>query len=57
MDSLKNAVGMGADDRQAQSNQKSQRDGLISGAGEKLHTSAGGGKGSEKNEVYLDKGK
>ncbi len=61
MDSLKNAVGMGGD-KQAQSNQQtqpneqSQGGGFLGGIGDKLNTAAGGGRESEKNEDYLDKG-
>ncbi len=55
MDSLKNAVGMG-DNKQNQPAQQSQGGGFLGGIGDKLNTAAGGGRESEKNEDFLDKG-
>jgi len=55
MDSLKNAVGMG-DNKETQPNQQSQGGGFLGGIGDKINSAAGGGKESEKNEDYLDKG-
>lgn len=55
MDSLKNAVGMG-DNKQTQPTQQSQGGGFLGGIGDKINSAAGGGKESEKNEDYLDKG-
>jgi hypothetical protein len=37
--------------------QKSSGGGFLGGIGDKLNSAAGGGKESEKNEDYLDKGK
>lgn len=36
--------------------QQSSSGGFLSGLGDKLNSAAGGGKESEKNEDYLDKG-
>lgn len=61
MDSLKNAVGMG-DDKQPNPGQEGQvtdegkGGGFLGGIGDKLNSAAGGGRESEKNEDYLDKG-
>jgi len=55
MDSLKNAVGMG-DNKETQPNQQVQGGGFLGGIGDKINSAAGGGKESEKNEDYLDKG-
>lgn len=62
MDSLKNAVGMG-DNTQTQETMGSessegggQGGGFLGGLGDKINSAAGGGKESEKNEDYLDKG-
>lgn len=65
MDFLKNAVGGG--DKKAettqpqtteggQGGQGEQSGGFLGGLGNKLNSAAGGGKESEKNEDYLDKG-
>lgn len=64
MDFIKNAVGGG--DKQtettqqpvntAEGGQSEQGGGFLSGIGNKLNSAAGGGKESEKNEDYLDKG-
>lgn len=62
MDSLKNAVGLGGDKpaegvQQGQSAQQGQGGGgFLGGLGDKINSAAGGGKESEKNEDYLDKG-
>jgi len=64
MDFLKNAVG-GENNNNNQSNQnqqggsggeKKEGGGFLSGIGDKINGAAGGGKESEKNEDYLDKG-
>ncbi|KAL9101760.1 MAG: hypothetical protein Q9163_003007 [Psora crenata] len=64
MDFIKNAMG-GEDNnksnQQAKSNepgnqQGSDGGGFLSGIGNKLNSAAGGGRESEKNEDYLDKG-
>lgn len=62
MDSLKNAVGLG-DDKPSEGAQQGQSTGqqeggggFLGGIGEKFNSAAGGGKESEKNEDYLDKG-
>lgn len=64
MDFIKNAVGGG--DKQTETTQQpvntveggqsEQGGGFLSGIGNKLNSAAGGGKESEKNEDYLDKG-
>ncbi|MCJ1253055.1 hypothetical protein MMC24_000862 [Lignoscripta atroalba] len=67
MDSIKNAMGMGGNNNaQNQSTQKipqggseqssSGGGGFLGGIGDKFNSAAGGGKESEKNEDYLDKG-
>jgi hypothetical protein len=58
MDFLKNAAGMGDNKNQApaESKEQSSGGGFLGGIGDKLNTAAGGGKESEKNEDYLDKG-
>ena len=60
MDSLKNAVGMGGDNNNNQvpteTKDQSSSGGFLGGFGDKLNSAAGGGKESEKNEDYLDKG-
>ena len=55
MDSIKNAVGMG-NDSSSLSTQQGQGSGFLGGLSDKLNSAAGGGKESEKNEDYLDKG-
>ena len=58
MDMLKNA--MGGDDNkkpeEGSGEQGENQGGFLGGIGEKLNSAAGGGKESEKNEDYLDKG-
>lgn len=60
MDSLKNAVGMGDNNKQAPTESTEQSSGggggFLGGLGDKFNSAAGGGKESEKNEDYLDKG-
>jgi len=65
MDALKNAVGMGDNGQQSSGNQQSsvnqsteqkQGGGFLGGLGDKFNSAAGGGRESEKNEDYLDKG-
>lgn len=62
MDSFKNAVGLGDDKpsegiQQGQATEKGEGGGgFLGGIGNKLNSAAGGGKESEKNEDYLDKG-
>ena len=72
MDALKNAVGMGGSNQQNSGNQQgfgNQQNsmnqptehnqgggGFLGGLGDKMNTAAGGGRESEKNEDYLDKG-
>ncbi|KAG7002229.1 hypothetical protein G7Y79_00028g062500 [Physcia stellaris] len=63
MDYLKNAAGMG-DNKQTGTTQPTEQSGeqssggggFMGGIGDKLNSAAGGGKESEKNEDYLDKG-
>lgn len=62
MDTIKNAVGLG-DDKPVKGTQQGQSaenaeggGGFFGGIGDKLNSAAGGGKESEKNEDYLDKG-
>ena len=62
MESLKNAVGLG-EDKPAEGAQQGQSTGqgeggggFLGGIGNKINSAAGGGKESEKNEDYLDKG-
>lgn len=62
MESLKNAVGLG-EDKPAKGAQQGQSTGqgeggggFLGGIGDKINSAAGGGKESEKNEDYLDKG-
>ena len=71
MDFIKNAVGGGEDQGENNNNQQSRSSdqqqqqssggsgggGFLSGMGDKLNSMAGGGKESEKNEDYLDKGR
>ena len=59
MDSFKNMMGGGNSNQQVQQPQQGQSSsggGFMSGFGEKLNGAAGGGRESEKNEDYLDKG-
>ncbi|KAI9877499.1 MAG: hypothetical protein M1830_003760 [Pleopsidium flavum] len=66
MDALKNAVGMGGNGQQNSGNQQGsavnqsteqkQGGGFLGGIGDKFNSAAGGGRESEKNEDYLDKG-
>ena len=56
---VKNAMGMG-EKKEAEAPQSgeqgSSEGGFLSGIGDKINSAAGGGKESEKNEDYLDKG-
>ena len=58
MDFVKNLTGgdkdNGAPSQQTQ--EKKEDGGFLGGLGDKLNSAAGGGKESEKNEDYLDKG-
>lgn len=59
MDFVKNA--MGGDKQQGEGNNQGEQKtegggGFLGGIGNKLNSAAGGGKESEKNEDYLDKG-
>jgi len=63
MDAFKNAFGGGEQNRDEQKqsgHNQEQREGghggFLGGLGDKLNAAAGGGKESEKNEDYLDKG-
>jgi hypothetical protein len=68
MDFVNKAMGGGNSGNQAQgqgqgnsvneqvANDKSSGGGFLGGIGDKLNSAAGGGKESEKNEDYLDKG-
>ena len=57
MDFVKNAMGGGDKSEGNQSaEQKSGEGSFLGGIGDKLNSAAGGGKESEKNEDYLDKG-
>ncbi|GAB7343853.1 hypothetical protein MBLNU457_1821t1 [Dothideomycetes sp. NU457] len=59
MDSFKNMMGGGNAEQQAQQPQQGQSSGgggFMSGLGNKFNGMAGGGRESEKNEDYLDKG-
>lgn len=70
MDFIKNAMGSDNDNDQREPNQQGRTDeppaqkaggggggGFLGGFGDKLNSAAGGGKESEKNEDYLDKGR
>jgi len=61
MDFIKNAMGSSESNQQGQptqsTEQKSGGGGFMGGLGDKFNSAAGGGKESEKNEDYLDKGK
>ena len=58
MDSFKNMMGGGNSNEQSQQPQQGQSSGggFLGGIGDKLNGAAGGGRESEKNEDYLDKG-
>ncbi|KAH8821898.1 hypothetical protein F5884DRAFT_105222 [Xylogone sp. PMI_703] len=62
MDFIKNAMGSGSQNQNAQgsgagaNNNQESGGGGFGGFGDKLNSMAGGGKESEKNEDYLDKG-
>lgn len=64
MDFIKNAMGGSEPNQQSQSNPSTAQSsgggfgggGFLGGIGDKLNSAAGGGKESEKNEDYLDKG-
>ncbi|KAK5132262.1 hypothetical protein LTR08_009250 [Meristemomyces frigidus] len=60
MDFVKNAMGGSKSNentnQQSGSGQQSGGGGFLGGIGDKLNGAAGGGKESEKNEDYLDKG-
>ncbi|KAL1858423.1 hypothetical protein Plec18167_006943 [Paecilomyces lecythidis] len=60
MDALKNiAGGLGGGENQNQQGSSDSKQGggdLLSNLGNKINSAAGGGKESEKNEDYLDKG-
>ncbi len=65
MDFVKNAMGgekqAGGNNQQGQNTQSGEQSsgggGFLGGIGEKFNSAAGGGKESEKNEDYLDKGR
>ena len=61
MDFVKKAMGENSSNQsttqQSGSGQQSGGGGFLGGLGDKLNGAAGGGKESEKNEDYLDKGK
>jgi hypothetical protein len=50
------AQGQGNSVNEQVANDKSSGGGFLGGIGDKLNSAAGGGKESEKNEDYLDKG-
>lgn len=54
MDTIKNMMGSGSEKKPA--TQQTTESSSGGGWGEKLNSMAGGGKASEKNEDYLDKG-
>lgn len=60
MDALKGMAGMGGDSNKPAEGTGEQKEGggggFLGGLGDKLNSAAGGGKESEKNEDYLDKG-
>ncbi|KAL8813145.1 MAG: hypothetical protein Q9223_003642 [Gallowayella weberi] len=56
MDSLKNAVGMGGGENKPVEGQTGEQTSSGGGFMDKFNSMAGGGKESEKNEDYLDKG-
>jgi hypothetical protein len=51
-----NTQGTGNSVNEQVANDKSSGGGFLGGIGDKLNSAAGGGKESEKNEDYLDKG-
>jgi len=65
MDFVKNAMGgekqAGNNNQQGQNTQSGEQSsgggGFLGGIGDRLNSAAGGGKESEKNEDYLDKGR
>ncbi|KAL9079632.1 MAG: hypothetical protein Q9157_001517 [Trypethelium eluteriae] len=59
MDFVKNLGGSGENKEQSSSSgeQKQGGGGFLGGIGDKINSAAGGGKESEKNEDFLDKGK
>lgn len=57
MDQLKGFMGGGGDKDNIESKEQGSGGGFLGGIGDKLNSAAGGGKESEKNEDYLDKGK
>lgn len=60
MDFVNKAMGSGGGDNKEQKegeNKEQGGGGFLGGIGDKINTAAGGGKESEKNEDYLDKGK
>lgn len=59
MDFVNKAMGGGGDSKAQQSMGESKEQGgggFLGGIGDKINSAAGGGKESEKNEDYLDKG-
>ena len=56
MDSLKSAFSGGDNKEQQGSGEQKKEGGFLGGLGDKLNSAAGGGRESEKNEDYLDKG-
>ena len=63
MDMLKNFTGGGSNQEGQQQGQQQQGGeqkegggGFLSGIGDKINSAAGGGRESEKNEDFLDKG-
>ena len=57
MDFIKQATGQGDNKEQKEGENKEQGGGgFLGGIGDKINSAAGGGKESEKNEDYLDKG-
>ena len=59
-DSLGGGGGGGNNEQQGQGHQQDKQEGgggFLGGLGNKMNEAAGGGKESEKNEDYLDKGK
>ncbi|KAF2237698.1 hypothetical protein EV356DRAFT_510696 [Viridothelium virens] len=58
MDFVKNLGGSGENKEQSSSSgeQKQGGGGFLGGIGDKINSAAGGGKESEKNEDFLDKG-
>lgn len=62
MDFVNKMTGSGSNDKNeneptnTSSEQSSSGGGFLGGIGDKLNSAAGGGRASEKNEDYLDKG-